>query len=198
MSIMADTTNKMVVLGVDPGHVNLGLCLISRTRTVPYADHRPGYHKYATERKLLFAGTPPLPNGAMRLIVDEIKLVLDSACDISTPDIVVIEEQYGYKQAVVAHAIQMYCKCKGIPMRMVPPSTLPAKRKQLLDRFSVSLPDPPARMKRERTISKWANVQTMRALCTSAEVDKGYKGNDHVADAFIYAYNVLIEYELVN
>lgn len=171
------------VLGVDPGHVNLGLSLVRREETP------------SAYIESLYVSMPELPKGPLRHIVDAIHLELLFMLDTyDKPDMVVIEEQYGYKQASIAHAIQGIFLGLGIDVGFVRPNLLPQCRENILKAYDMQLPDPPRRMSNRRSISKWLNVYMLDALCVFDDTSvKGIK-REHMADAFIYAYNAVIEH----
>lgn len=183
----ADSASCYTVLAVDPGEVNLGIAVMQ-------LDDGVFWHRYAANIQPLPRGhskqKPPM-RAIVRSIYQHMRLVLQALK--VTPDMVLIEDQFGHRQASVAHAVQGIFLGMGCDVEFRAPRKLARYRTSIETFHQIHMPDPPTRMKLPRTIAKWRSVQLFRALWPDNKFLKSSIKLDDVADAFIYAYSHLIE-----
>lgn len=167
---------SLAVLGVDPGIVNTGICLMKRV-----------------SGENAFRGfSPAIRANTVYQTLDRLGDSLNSFHHThGWPDIVVVERQYGHKQGCVAHFIQGYYLGKGIETRFHHPNTLESRRNRIINYHQLDVGIIPSRIKLKRSAGKWLNMRTMDILFP-LKISKGIKRDD-IADAFIYSYDTLLD-----
>lgn len=179
---------EYAVLGIDPGHVNCGFCMVSK-------------EKGTVSVEVPFVGMPALGGGRTSKgkgpSLSTKVAVLWEYCRAlmaqKMPDAVVIESQYGHKQCAIAHALQGMFLAQNVPVHMAAPITLGSKAEDIMRRFDYR---PDAGSGDARARAKRAHVAIWRRLCPAdarADLRAGIKEDD-MADAFIYALHELLWY----
>lgn len=170
------------VLGIDPGAVNCGVALVVAHDTpvrysVVYADNlRLGGGKR----------NPPVCG-----LLEEMREYMMEMFGVEVPHSAVIESQYGYRQACMAHGMQGMMLGQNIPVKMVAPVTLNKRMDRLCKRMEITLDKPPP-YKTKRAISKWLHVNFIDKIIPEFDYVSHGRKRDDMADAVIYALYELL------